>query len=59
MVQIVSREVGRRPSSYVLRELELPSGYDRFTGAWFAELLRSFQGNLAGRVVKITSRELS
>jgi hypothetical protein len=58
VVQIVSREVGR-PSSYVLRELELPSGYDRFTGAWFAELLRSFQGNLAGRVVKITSRELS
>lgn len=54
MVQIVSREVGR--PSYVLRELELPSGYDRFTGAWFAELLRSLQGNLAGRVAKITSR---
>jgi hypothetical protein len=33
-----------------------PSGYDRFTRAWFAELLRLFQGNLAGRVVKITSR---
>ena len=69
VVQIVSREVGR-PSSYVLRALELPrativsrelglpSCSDRFKVTWLAEWLRSLHVSLADRVVKIISWEL-